>query len=64
MRGIPSCGGKGSVKEYKLCENVTDHVFFDSAHPTEKVYQQFVELIWSGTPNIIGPYNLKAFFEV
>ena len=37
--------------------------FFDSVHPTEKAYQQFAELIWSGTPNITSPYNLKALFE-
>uniref|UniRef100_A0A2N9EVM2 Reverse transcriptase zinc-binding domain-containing protein n=1 Tax=Fagus sylvatica TaxID=28930 RepID=A0A2N9EVM2_FAGSY len=58
-RGIPSCG----VKEYELCENANDYVFFDS-HPNEKAYQQFAELIWSGTPDVIGPYNLKALFEV
>ena len=23
----------------------------------------FAELIWSGTPNITGPYKLKALFE-
>uniref|UniRef100_A0A2N9FUW4 GDSL esterase/lipase 1-like n=1 Tax=Fagus sylvatica TaxID=28930 RepID=A0A2N9FUW4_FAGSY len=62
-RGIFSCGGKRSVKEYELCENVSEYVFFDSIHPTEKVNQQFAELMWSGTPNITGPYNLKALFE-
>ncbi|GMY22673.1 GDSL esterase/lipase 1-like [Fagus crenata] len=64
FRGIPSCGGRSSVQEYELCENASDHVFFDSAHPTEKANQQFAELIWSGTPNVIGPYNLKALFKV
>ena len=34
-----------------MCEG-SDHVFFDSAHFSEKVYQQFAELLWSGTPNI------------
>ena len=62
-RGMLSCGGKRSIKEYKLCENVSEYVFFDSIHPSEKASQQFVELMWNGTPNITGPYNLKEFFE-
>ncbi|KAK4591489.1 hypothetical protein RGQ29_021621 [Quercus rubra] len=61
--GIFSCGGKRSVKEYKLCHNVSEYVFFDSIHPSEKANQQFAELMWNGTPNITGPYNLKALFE-
>ncbi|KAL4600719.1 hypothetical protein ACB092_11G218500 [Castanea dentata] len=62
-RGISSCGGKRSVKEYELCAKVSDYVFFDSAHFSEKVYQQFAELLWSGTPNITRPYNVKSLFE-
>jgi hypothetical protein len=38
-------------------------VFFDSGHPSEKAYQQFAEQMWSGPPNVTGPYNLKALFE-
>ncbi|KAM3699178.1 hypothetical protein ACJW31_05G006100 [Castanea mollissima] len=62
-RGTFSRGGKRSVKEYELCENVSEYVFFDSIHPTEKVNQQIAEPMWSGTPNITGPYNLIALFE-
>ena len=62
-RGILSCGGKRSDKEYELCENVSEYVFFDAIHPSEKANQQFAELMWSGTPEITGPYNLKALFE-
>ena len=62
-RGMFSCGGKWSIKEYKLCENVSEYVFLDSIHPSEKASQQFVELMWDGTLNITGPYNLKEFFE-
>nr|POE67597.1 gdsl esterase/lipase 1 [Quercus suber] len=63
-RGLPSCGGKRSVgSEYEICRKTSDYVFFDAAHPTEKAYQQLSELIWSGAPNVIGPYNLKALFE-
>lgn len=27
-RGVVNCGGKGSVKEYELCGNPSDYVFF------------------------------------
>ena len=64
-RGINSCGGKRSVvKEYELCKNASEYVFFDPGHPSEMVNQQFAKLMWSGTPNVIGPYNLKTLFEL
>ncbi|KAK9281953.1 hypothetical protein L1049_004862 [Liquidambar formosana] len=62
--GVPSCGGQRTVKEYELCENVSEYVFFDSSHPTERANQQYAELMWSGTPNVTGPHNLKALFEL
>ncbi|KAJ9691832.1 hypothetical protein PVL29_011108 [Vitis rotundifolia] len=62
FRGLSSCGGKSSIKEYELCSNVSEYVFFDSVHPTDRACQQIAELIWSGTRNITGPYNLKALF--
>ncbi|KAG9135818.1 hypothetical protein Leryth_002544 [Lithospermum erythrorhizon] len=72
--GIFTCGGNKAVSEYQLCENVSDYVFFDSFHATEKVHQQLAEVMWEGTifslaasPSVaIGPrsYNLKdLFFE-
>ncbi|KAB1218303.1 GDSL esterase/lipase 1 [Morella rubra] len=64
-RGINSCGGKRSaMKEYELCHNPRKYVFFDSGHPTEMANEQFAKLMWSGTPNDTGPYNLKALFEL
>ncbi|KAH0714867.1 hypothetical protein KY284_007772 [Solanum tuberosum] len=39
FKGINSCGGKRQVKEYELCKNVTDFVFFDASHPTEAANQ-------------------------
>ncbi|KAL6140610.1 hypothetical protein ACLB2K_058908 [Fragaria x ananassa] len=62
--GILSCGGKRGVIEYELCENVSEHVFFDSSHGTERLYQQFAKQFWSGVPaNSTGPYSLKELFE-
>ncbi|XP_017971525.1 PREDICTED: GDSL esterase/lipase 2 [Theobroma cacao] len=63
-RGIPSCGGRKPVKEYQLCGNASEYVFFDSTHLTEKAIQQLAELMWSGSPNITGPYNLKMLFDI
>lgn len=60
-RGISSCGGRRGVKEYELCDNVSEYVFFDSAHPTEKAYQQIARLFWSGNSSATGP--LKSLFQ-
>ncbi|MBA0623150.1 hypothetical protein Godav_008633 [Gossypium davidsonii] len=62
-RGMFSCGGRG-VTKYELCSDPNDYLFFDSDHLTEKACKQIAQLMWSGTPNITGPYNLKALFEV
>ncbi|XP_015168406.1 GDSL esterase/lipase 5-like [Solanum tuberosum] len=64
FRGIHSCGGKREVKEYKLCKNVKDYLFFDSAHPSELAYKKYTELLWNGTPDVVAPYNLKSFFKL
>ncbi|XP_049387956.1 GDSL esterase/lipase 5-like [Solanum stenotomum] len=64
FRGVLSCGGKRQVKEYELCNNVKDYLFFDSSHPSEKAYQKYTELLWNGTPDVVAPYNLKSFFEL
>ena len=63
LRGINTCGNQMG-KSYELCENVTDYLFFDASHLTEKAHRQITELIWSGPPNVTGPYNLQALFEL
>jgi len=59
-----SCGGNKGIKEYELCDNVNEHVFFDSHHPTEKANQYFAKLIWNGNGSVTWPYNLKQLFEI
>lgn len=61
-RGLYSCGGMRGETEYELCSNVSEYMFFDSFHPTERFYQQLAELAWRGTHNVIKPYNLKQLF--
>lgn len=46
-----------------LCENVTEYVLFDSAHYTDRTNKQFAEIMWSGTPNATGSFNLKQLFQ-
>ncbi|XP_006303510.2 GDSL esterase/lipase 2 [Capsella rubella] len=64
LRGINTCGGRMGVSQgYELCENVTNYLFFDHFHLTEKAHRQIAELIWSGETNVTKPYNLKTLFE-
>ncbi|KAE8662290.1 GDSL esterase/lipase 1-like [Hibiscus syriacus] len=62
-RGVYSCGGKRGVSEFVLFENPDEYLFFDAYHYTEKAYEQFTELMWNGTADIIWPYNLKTLFQ-
>ncbi|XP_004305778.1 PREDICTED: GDSL esterase/lipase 2-like [Fragaria vesca subsp. vesca] len=65
FRGINSCGGKRGVTEYELCDNVKEHVFFDSNHPTERFYQKVSKFWWSHKPTHTETYiSLKELFEV
>lgn len=61
-RGILSACG--IVKGYKVCEDVSEFVFFDYAHPTERAYKQFAKLIWSGSDIFTMPYNLKTLVNL
>lgn len=46
FNGIFSCGGKRPVKEFNLCENPSEFVFWDSYHLTEKAYKQMADQMW------------------
>ncbi|XP_065867085.1 GDSL esterase/lipase 2-like [Euphorbia lathyris] len=58
---LSSCG---LVKGYEVCEDVSEYVFFDSVHPTEKLYDQLSDIIWSGIDNDTIPYNLKTLVMI
>ncbi|KAH9713845.1 GDSL esterase/lipase 1 [Citrus sinensis] len=62
--GLSSCGGKRGIKEYEICDDPDEYVFFDSLHLSEKANKQISKLIWSGTPDVTRPYNLKTLFEL
>ncbi|XP_021688461.2 GDSL esterase/lipase 2 [Hevea brasiliensis] len=62
-RGMGNCGGMDATKEYELCENPSEYLFFDGGHPTEKFHNQLAKLMWSGSPKVTSPCNLKALLE-
>ncbi|PQP97794.1 GDSL esterase/lipase 5-like [Prunus yedoensis var. nudiflora] len=62
--GIFTCGGTKEVKDYQLCENADDYVWWDSFHPTERIHEQFAKTLWNGAPSSVGPYNLEELFSV
>ncbi|XP_019168151.1 PREDICTED: GDSL esterase/lipase 1-like [Ipomoea nil] len=63
-RGLSSCGGKrGQLKEYELCKDVRDYMFFDNFHPTEKSNLHFATLLWNGVPNVVRSCSVKSLFE-
>lgn len=64
FRGLSSCGGKRGIKEYEICDDPDEYVFFDSLHLSEKANKQIAKLIWSGTPDATRPYNLKTLFQL
>ncbi|KAJ9129167.1 hypothetical protein P3X46_034044 [Hevea brasiliensis] len=60
FRGILDSGVK---HEYELCDDPTEYLFFDSAHLTEKAYNQLGKLFGSGSPDVTWPYNLKTLLK-
>ncbi|KAH7867425.1 hypothetical protein Vadar_033153 [Vaccinium darrowii] len=63
FRGVFSCGGKRPVKEFELCDNPSEYVFWDSIHLTEEAYKQMAEQMWAGGHSAVKPYNLKNLFQ-
>ncbi|KEH18901.1 GDSL esterase/lipase 1 [Medicago truncatula] len=62
-RGYFSCGGKREVKDYDLCDNPSEYLFFDAIHATESANRIISQFMWSGNQSITGPYNIKTLFE-
>ncbi|KAK9052075.1 hypothetical protein SSX86_028703 [Deinandra increscens subsp. villosa] len=63
FRGTFSCGGKRPVKEYQVCGNPQEYVFWDSYHLTERVYREMAQQMWNQQPTTPGTSNLKTLFH-
>ena len=61
-RGMNCGGGRNGTEPYDLCNNPSEYVWFDGGHTTETANRQLAELIWSGAPNVTGPYNVQQLF--
>ena len=61
--GVFTCGDTKKVRDYELCDNASDYVWWDSFHPTEKIHEQFAKALWNGPPSSVGPYNLESLFS-
>jgi hypothetical protein len=59
----PYRGSKCGLNKFELCDNASEYLFFDGIHPADEVLNQFEKLLWSGNPDVAGPYNLKTLFE-
>ncbi|KAL7140446.1 hypothetical protein ABFS83_09G121600 [Erythranthe nasuta] len=47
FNGVFSCGGKRPVKDFELCRNPNEFIFWDSYHLTENAYKQMADEMWS-----------------
>ncbi|KAI3463199.1 hypothetical protein Pfo_019862 [Paulownia fortunei] len=61
FNGIFSCGGKRLVKDFELCENPNQFIFWDSYHLTERVYKHMTDQMWSGAKT--GPNSLRKLLR-
>ncbi|KAJ0528309.1 putative GDSL lipase/esterase, SGNH hydrolase superfamily, GDSL esterase/lipase GLIP1-5/GLL25 [Helianthus annuus] len=61
--GVYSCGGMRRIKEYEVCDNVLEYLFFDSYHPNELASRQFAEMFWNGDSIVTEPNSLEALFD-
>ncbi|RYR24400.1 hypothetical protein HN51_046578 [Arachis hypogaea] len=64
LRGLDACGGNKGIKEYELCDNPNDYIFFDARHFTDKASQYFAQLIWDANYTLNKPYNLNTLFQL
>ncbi|KAI3737771.1 hypothetical protein L2E82_27783 [Cichorium intybus] len=62
FRGTFSCGGRRPVKEFEVCGNPKEYVFWDSYHLTERVYKEMALEMWNQEASR-GTYNLKTLFQ-
>ena len=65
FRRVFNYGGKRLGKEFQLCTNPNEYLFWDSYHLTQRVYKQLAYQMWNETrkANSVWPYNLRDLFQ-
>ncbi|KAK6911808.1 GDSL lipase/esterase [Dillenia turbinata] len=58
-----NCGQGTQGKDYELCSNPQEYIWFDAGHTTESANLQLATLLWNGTSSVMAPHNLKQFYE-
>ncbi|XP_076894972.1 GDSL esterase/lipase 6-like [Bidens hawaiensis] len=56
LNGMLQCG----TKDYKLCKNPNEYIFWDFFHPSERTYELIAKAFWNGDEDEIWPMNLKT----
>uniref|UniRef100_A0A7C9DL13 Uncharacterized protein n=1 Tax=Opuntia streptacantha TaxID=393608 RepID=A0A7C9DL13_OPUST len=46
-------------RNFTVCSDPSDCLWFDGGHPTEEANRQFSEEFTGGSANLVAPYNLR-----
>ena len=68
LNGGSQCGRKykaqdGTIYNSTLCQNVSEYLFWDGLHMTQKVYEAVAQKMWNGGPLFMQPISLKYLVE-
>lgn len=53
----------GRVKEYELCSDPNEYVFFDGGHPSERANSILSDFLWNGGSDFTWPLSMKQLYE-
>ncbi|KAJ0008235.1 hypothetical protein Pint_29373 [Pistacia integerrima] len=54
----------GRVKEYELCSNPNEYVFFDGGHASERANSILSNFLWNGGSEFTWPLSMKQLYEL
>ncbi|KAJ0007094.1 hypothetical protein Pint_29364 [Pistacia integerrima] len=54
----------GRVKEYELCNDPNEYVFFDGGHASERANSILSNFLWNGGPEFTWPLSMKQLYEL
>ncbi|KAJ0076055.1 hypothetical protein Patl1_33817 [Pistacia atlantica] len=56
--------GCGRVKEYELCSDPNEYVFFDGGHPSEHADSILSDFLWNGGSDYTWPLSMKQLYKL